>query len=158
MASKGTSHILVSIFLEDMCSYNLHWSYWLFIWKSGRESFVVGLAEESDFRKEYTILLNVTNPIHAQTILNWNGRQKIHSITQTYDDHKWKKCHLEEFISDSQWPMHAKEEFVRLGRIAGTPGFALYLDNKGPNAIFEPNCQREAERIQALWEKSSMLI
>jgi hypothetical protein len=120
------------------------------------ESFVVGLAEESRLTKRFSVIVSVTNPANARTILKWNGGEKIKLVGDP-DVGCWNKNHVSALVQQLPLRDDEREKLVELGSIAKTPGFVLETAFAGV-PINDDFHRAKAAELHERWQSGILML
>ena len=114
------------------------------------QSFIVGLAEESRLTKRFSVIVSVTNPENAQTILKWNGGEKIKLVGDPGIG-CWNNEHVRALVQQLPLRDDQRGTLIELGSIAKTPGFVLETAFAGVpiNDVFHRD---KAQELHARWQ------
>lgn len=116
------------------------------------------IALDSRKIKNYTIIVSVSAPEVAQSILSLNGNDKISSLGSA-SDFRWSREMVSSYVEQSQqytgWSDVDKMKLVALAVTAGSPGFLFSLENLDkptPSSVLDSKKVRSmANSYAAAW-------
>lgn len=113
------------------------------------ESFIVGLAEKSRLTKRFSVIVSVTNPENARTVLRWNGGEKIKLVGGPQVS-CWGAEHVRALIQQLPLLDHQRDKLLELGTIAKTPAYVLDAAFSGV-PINDAFHETRARELQERW-------
>lgn len=98
------------------------------------------IATDSSASRKYVVILAITNPQFAQTVLDWNGGEKIMSVGGfRAARHRWNETQIDKLVAsmpDSHvWSPDLREKVIELGVLGGSPGFVQRLVEGQPHSL-----------------------
>jgi hypothetical protein len=113
------------------------------------ESFVVGLAEKSRLTKRFSVIVSVTNPENARTVLRWNGGEKVKLVGGPHVG-CWEADRIRALIQQLHLPDDQRDKLLELGTIAKTPAYVLDAAFSGV-PINDAFHETRARELQERW-------
>lgn len=127
------------------------------------ENFIVGLAVDSSESGKYVVILAISDPMLAETVLEWNGGQKITSIGRYCAvRHRWNATQVKEQLASmpitKNWPQEHRAKIIELGVLGGSPGFVRHMVNSyRPGMGLDWYYYTRAQNLNITWSLQPIL-
>lgn len=116
-------------------------------------SLVTGLAEDSVQTMKYVVVIGVSDPSHAATILRWNGGSKIHGLGHNSSTYKWGEDSIRTLMNEYSGVV-PPDWFYKCAVRAGTPGYVVEcMKELSVNNTNESYFHQKCAQVESQWRK-----